>query len=217
MNSSKEMMNSILILLLCVLLSFTSHASSITRQNFCKADLNRPNTPSGYHCLPSDTVTAADFKYSFNGKPGIPLPSKTLAFPATVRQLPILNGLGISVSLGEIEEGGFVPVHDHDADEIVMVLKGQLDVGILTPLKSYCNTLIPGDNMVVPKGLLHYLINSGPGKAVFLAPFSNPNPVFRYLYEELFASDVPSRILSQVSFLDELQVRKNKARFNGTG
>ncbi|WVZ24074.1 hypothetical protein V8G54_002618 [Vigna mungo] len=210
-------MNSILILLLCVLLSSTSHASSITRQNFCKADLNRPDTPSGYQCLPSDTVTAADFKYSFNGKPGITLPSKSLIFLATVHQFPMLNGLGISAARAEFEEGGFVPLHEEDANEMVMVLKGQLDVGLLTPLNSYCNTLIPGDIMLFPKGQPHYLINSGRGKAVVVAAYSSPNPVFRLLYEELFANDVPSRIISQVSFLDELQVRKNKARFNGTG
>ncbi|WVZ24072.1 hypothetical protein V8G54_002616 [Vigna mungo] len=217
MNSSKEMMNSILILLLCALFSSTSHASSITRQNFCKADLNRPDTPSGYQCLPSDTVTAADFKYSFNGKPGIPLPSNTLIFLATVHQFPMLNGLGISAALGEFEEGGFIPVHDDDANKIVMVIEGQFDVGLLTPLKSYCNTLIPGDIMVFPKGQPHYLMNSGRGKAVAVAAYSSPNPVFRFLYEELFANDVPSRILSQVSFLDKHQVRKFKARFNGTG
>ncbi|WVZ21064.1 hypothetical protein V8G54_008386 [Vigna mungo] len=78
--------------------------------------------PSGYHCLPSDTVTAADFKYSFNGKPGIRLPSKTLVFPATVHQFPMLNGLGLSAARAEFEEGGFVPLHEEDANEIVMVM-----------------------------------------------------------------------------------------------
>ncbi|XP_014515269.1 germin-like protein 8-14 [Vigna radiata var. radiata] len=133
------------------------------------------------------------------------------------KTIPMLNGLGISASLGEIEQGGFVPLHEDDANEIVMVIKGQLDVGILKPRKAFRNTLIPGNIFLFPKELLHYLINSGPGKAVFAAAFSSPNPVFRLLYEELFANDVPSRILSQVIFLDKHQVRKFKARFNGTG
>ncbi|KAG2380019.1 hypothetical protein LR48_Vigan2406s000100 [Vigna angularis] len=208
-------MNRIVILLLCVLFSSTSHASF--PEKFCKADLNGPDSPSGYLCLPSETVTAADFKYTFNGKAGILVPPNTLVFPATVAQYPILNGLGISGAIVEIPEGGILPVHDHDATEIVLVIEGQIDVGILTPRKAFRNKLTPGDVFLFPKGLLHYLINSGRGKAVAFAAFSSPNPSFRFLYEELFTNDVPSITISQISFLDVAQVRKLKARFNGTG
>ncbi|XP_047168385.1 germin-like protein 8-13 [Vigna umbellata] len=174
MNSSKEMMNRIVIILLCVLFSST-YASF--PEKFCKADLNGPDSPSGYPCLPSETVTAADFKYTFNGKAGILVPPNTLVFPATVAQYPILNGLGISGAIVEIPE---------------VVIEVQIDVGLLTPRKAFRNTLRPGDVILFPEGLLHYLIDSGRGKAVAFAAFSCPNPSFRFLYEELFTNDVPS-------------------------
>jgi len=212
MNSSEEM---ILMLILCCLVSSTSHAFPL--QNFCKADLNGPKSPAGYNCLPYDAVTAADFKYSFNGAPSIAVPSNTVLFPASVNEVPILNGLGISGGCVEIEEGGIVPVHDHAATEIMLVQQGEITVGLFTPRKAYQNTLRQGDLVVFPEGLRHYLINSGTGKATAFAAFSSANPRLRFLPIELSANDVPSAIIARTTFLDEPQVRKLKAFFNGTG
>jgi len=87
-NSSEDMMNSILILIFCGLVASTSHASDL--QDFCVADLKGPDSPSGYHCLPSDTVKDQDFKYSF-GK-GIPMPYKAVLYlPRPSLKLPSLT------------------------------------------------------------------------------------------------------------------------------
>ncbi|XP_047147060.1 germin-like protein subfamily 3 member 3 [Vigna umbellata] len=209
------MTNSIVILLLCALLSSTSHASTL--QNFCKADLSGPDSPTGYHCVPSENVTANDFKYSFNGKPGIPVPSNSLLYPADVNQIPIVNGGGLSAGLVEIAEGGFLPLHRHGANEILLVLQGKLNVGLMTPRKAYLNTIGVREFVYFPQGLSHYLINSGRGKAVAFAAYSSASPPFNFDHLEKYASDVPSLIVSRVTFLDDPQVRKLKARFNGTG
>lgn len=215
MNSPKEMMNTILILLLCALFSSTSHASVL--QNFCKADLRLPQTPTGYPCLPPENVTADDFKFSFNGKPGIPVISNAILYSAAVTDWAIINGGRISAGLVEIARGGFLPLHSHGANEILYVTEGKLDIGLLTPGRAYQNTLRAGDLAYFPQGLEHYLINSGPDKAVAFAAYNSDSPPFNFAHRELYSNDVLSRTLSQVTFVDEPQIRKNKARFNGTG
>ncbi|XP_014515270.1 germin-like protein 1 [Vigna radiata var. radiata] len=214
MNSPKEMMNTILILLLCALFSSTSHA---VPQNFCKADLKLPQTPTGYPCLPSESVTAGDFKSSFNGKPGIPVLNNATLYSAAVEDFPIINGGRISGGLVEIAPGGSLPLHTHGANEILIVMEGIIKVGLLEPRRAYQNTLRARDFTYFPEGQPHYLINSGPGIAVAFAAYSRDNPPFNFVHLALFSNDVPSRILARVSFLDEPQIRKNKARFNGTG
>ncbi|WVZ24075.1 hypothetical protein V8G54_002619 [Vigna mungo] len=214
MNSPKEMMNSILILLLCALFSSTSHA---VLQNFCKADLRLQQTPTGYPCLPSESVTADDFKSSFNGKPGIPVPTNAVLYPAAVQNFPIVNGGRISGGLVELAPGGSLPLHTHGANEILIVFSGRMDVGLLTPRRAYQNTLGPRDFTYFPEGMQHYLINSGPGKAVAFAAYSSDGPPFNFLHLTLFSNNVSSPILSDVSFIGEPDIRKNKARFNGTG
>jgi len=206
-------MNTILIFLFCGLVASTSHASDL--QDFCVADLKGPDSPSGYQCLLSDTVKDKDFKYSF-GK-AIPVPDKVVLYPATVTEFPILNGLGISAARFEMEKDGFLPVHTHAATEILILLQGLIEVGFLTPERAYINTLKPGDLMVFPKGLLHYLVNSGKEKVVAYVAYSSPNPRFNFLQQELFANNVSTKTIAQTTFLDEQQVRKLKARFNGTG
>ncbi|WVZ24077.1 hypothetical protein V8G54_002621 [Vigna mungo] len=151
-----------------------------------QADLNGPHSPSGYQCLPSDTV-------------------------------PIINGGDLSAGLVEIEEHGSLPLHRHSANEILFVLEGIVNVGILTPEKSYLNTLRAREFVYLPQGLSHFLINPGSGKVVAFSAFNSANPPYNFDHQEKYASDVPSSILSQVSFLNEPQVRKLKARFNGTG
>ncbi|BAT98296.1 hypothetical protein VIGAN_09194100 [Vigna angularis var. angularis] len=98
-----------------------------------------------------------------------------------------------------------------------MVMKGTFNVGLMAPRKAYPNTLRVGEFVYFPRGMSHYLINSGRGKAVAFAAYSSPSPPFNFDHLEKYASDVPSPIVSRVTFLDDPQVRKLKARFNGTG
>ncbi|KAK7381859.1 hypothetical protein VNO80_00407 [Phaseolus coccineus] len=204
-------MNTILILFFCALVSSTSHAGNL--QEFCVADLKDSDSPSGYHCKPPNTVTAADFKHTFG--PGIPAPTKSTLYPATVVQVPALNGLGISAGRVEIEKGGSLPLHTHAANEILIMHQGEMTVGLLTPTRAYVNKLKPGDLTVFPDGLQHYLVNSGNEKAVAFATYSSPNPRIDFLYQILFANNVSANTIAQTTFLDEPQVRKLQARFNG--
>jgi len=138
-------------------------------------------------------------------------------YAASVNQFPVLNGLGISAFRGELERDGFVPVHTHESNQILIMHQGQLDVAILTPERAYVNTLKPGDLTVFPKGLQHYLVNSGKEKVVDYIAYSSPNPRFNFVHQALFANNVSTKTIAQTTFLDESQVRKLKARFNGSG
>ena len=211
----KKMKKIVMMVLVCGVVAWSCHGDSL--QNFCKADLKGPDGPAGYHCVPAETVTDEDFKYSFNGKPGIEVLNNAVLFPASVMEAPMFNGRGISAGRVLLRRGGSLPVHSHGASEVLYVTQGEMNVTILATRRAYVNYLKVGDFLIIPKCLLHYLENVGRGEAVAFAAFSSANPRFRFQHLEMYANNVPSPTLSRVTFLDVDQIRRNKARFNGTG
>ncbi|CAJ1950789.1 unnamed protein product [Sphenostylis stenocarpa] len=209
-NSKMKMIN---ILFLLALLSYTSHASV---NDFCVADLKGPDSPSGYQCKPPNTVTVDDFVFS-----GFVAGNTTGGFnaavtPAFVNELPGVNGLGLSVARLDIAKGGAVPMHSHaGASEILMMVKGQITAGFITPAGVYQKTLKPGDVMVIPQGLMHFQANSGKGKATAYLAFSSPSPGAQLLDLLLFGNNLPSELIAQTTLLDYAQVKKLKYRFGG--
>ncbi|KAF8769469.1 hypothetical protein HU200_006501 [Digitaria exilis] len=82
----------------------------------------------------------------------------------------------------------------------------------------YTKTLYKGDLMVFPQGLLHYQYNLGNDTAaVALSSYSSANPGLMILDFALFANNLPTDVVSKVTVLDELEVRKLKALFGGSG
>ncbi|KAG4946566.1 hypothetical protein JHK87_042573 [Glycine soja] len=51
-----------IILFLSALFSSTSNACNVN--DLCIVDLKGPDSPTGYHCLPVETITTNDFKYN---------------------------------------------------------------------------------------------------------------------------------------------------------
>lgn len=204
----------VLILFFLALISSTSHASNFN--DFCVADLKAPESPSGYPCLPPNTLTADNFVFTLQ------LPNTTNPLlkaginTAFVNDFPALNGLGVSAARVVIEKDGFFPLHTHsDATELIITVEGEITAGFVTPTKAYVKTLKSGDLMVIPKGLLHFVVNSCKGKSTGFAVFSSSNPDVQ-LFNDIFANNVPSHILAQTTFLDVAQVKKLKARFGGS-
>jgi uncharacterized RmlC-like cupin family protein len=91
--------------------------------------------------------------------------------------------------------------------------------GFITSLtnKVFAKTLHKGDLMVFPQGLLHFQYNLGNDTAVALSSYSSANPGLMILDFALFANDLPSDVVSKVTVVDELEVRKLKALFGGSG
>lgn len=198
-----------------VFLFTISHASL---NDFCVADLKAPNTPSGYPCKPLARITSDDF--SFHGLvAGNTNNSFKFGFTsATVANFPALNGLGISALRIDIEQGGSIPMHTHpDATELLTVVQGEITAGFLTPTAFYSKTLKTGDIFVFPKGMLHFAVNAGKGKATAFGALSNENPRTKILDLLLFANKLPSRLVAQTTLLDLAQVKKLKAQFGGSG
>ncbi|CAJ2663408.1 unnamed protein product [Trifolium pratense] len=207
-----------IILYFLALLSYTSHATTSSVNDFCVANLLLPNTPSGYPCKPPLLVTENDFVFS-KLVPGIPIPPFNAGTtPATVTDLPGLNGLGISVERVDIGINGTVPMHIHpDATELLIMVEGQMTAGFITPTKLIVKTLNPGDVMVFPIGLMHFQLNSGVGKTYAFAAYSSTNPTLHIVDILLFGNKLPTPTLEKTTLLDSAQIKKLKAQFGGSG
>ncbi|OIW14315.1 hypothetical protein TanjilG_21455 [Lupinus angustifolius] len=210
-------MTPIFFLLAFLISTINSHVAAI---DFCVADLKGAQTSVGYPCkLPKD-VTVNDFVFS-NFTNGAPNQFNFSFTPAIVDNFPALNGLGFSFAKVELEEGATVPMHAHpDATEVVIAGSGpaKYTTGFITSDNVvYTKTLSEGDIFVIPKGLLHFGINTGKGKASGLAVFSSEKPSIQVLDLALFGNKLDSSIVEKTTFLDAAQVKKLKALFKGSG
>ncbi|KAJ1401063.1 RmlC-like cupin domain superfamily [Sesbania bispinosa] len=205
-------MKMIYVLFLFALLSSTNASVN----DFCVADLKGPDSPSGYQCKPISSVTADDFVFH-----GFVAGNTTNSFNAAltsafVTDFPGVNGLGISAARLDIAKGGSIPMHTHPgATELLIMVKGEITAGFMTPTALYSKTLKPGDLMVFPQGMLHFQVNSGKGKATAFLAFSSANPGAQLLDLLLFGNALSSDTVAQTTFLDVAQVKKLKARFGG--
>ncbi|CAJ2663430.1 unnamed protein product [Trifolium pratense] len=191
----------------------TSHASV---NDFCVADTKASDTPTGYPCKPVSEITSDDFVFHGFVAGNTNSSNPVALTPAFVTQFPALNGLGVSAARLDLAQGGIVPMHTHPgATELVIILEGEINAGFLTPTSAYSKTLKSGDLIVFPQGMLHFLVNSGKGKASAFLTFSSANPGAQLLDNLLFSNNLPSDLVAQTTFLDLAQVKKLKARFGG--
>ncbi|CAJ2663410.1 unnamed protein product [Trifolium pratense] len=207
-----------IILYFLALLSYTSHATTTSVNDFCVANLLLPNTPSGYPCKPQSLVTENDFVFSKLG-PGVLIqPFNAGTTTVSVKNLPGLNGLGISAGRVDIGINGTIPMHTHpDATELLIVSQGQITAGFITPTKLIVKNLNPGDVFVFPQGLLHFQVNSGVGNAVAFVAYSNSYPNIHLLDILLFGNNLSTPTLEKTTLLDAAQIMKLKAQLGGSG
>ncbi|XP_058781459.1 auxin-binding protein ABP19b-like isoform X1 [Vicia villosa] len=199
-----------------LLSSYTSHANSYTN-DFCVANLMLPNTPSGYPCKPEKSVTMNDFV--FHGfVPGNTIePFNFRITTAFVDSFSGLNGLGISAARGDIDINGTIPMHTHpDATELLIIVKGRVTVGFITSTKVYSKVVKHGDIVVIPKGQLHFIANSGVRKAILFEAFTSSNPSVQILDNQLFGNNLLTSLIAQTTALDVSQIKKLKAQFGGS-
>ncbi|XP_058745440.1 auxin-binding protein ABP19b-like [Vicia villosa] len=207
----------LIILLFLALFSYTSNANSFTN-DFCVANLGLPKTPSGYPCKSETIVTANDFVSSGFVAGSIKSPFNIGFTPVNVKNLPGLNGLGISVARIDYAINGSVPMHIHpDATELAIIVEGVVDVGFITPTNVYQKTLKAGDVFVFPIGLLHFSVNSGPGKAIVFSAFSSDNPSLQILDVLIFGNRLANETIEKTTLLEKAQIMKLKAQFGGSG
>ncbi|XP_026450827.1 germin-like protein subfamily T member 1 [Papaver somniferum] len=187
-------------------------------QDFCVADLNATTVLNGFPCKPVYQVTSDDFLYSgLVNEASTVNPMGVAATFADVKNFPGLNTLGLSMARGELAPSAYFPVHVHPrATELNFVMKGELLFGFIsTSNVLYSKVVKAGELFVVPRGLVHFVKNNGPGKAVVVAAFNSQLAGVALIPNNLFASNptIPNDILAQNFQVDENVIVTIKSKF----
>ncbi|KAJ1283634.1 hypothetical protein BS78_03G143300 [Paspalum vaginatum] len=206
-------------LMLVPLLSLLPFSSLALTQDFCVADLHRPDTPAGYTCKDAKHVDADDFHSSALAKPGsIVVPSIFhAAFDlATAKQWPAVNGVGLGFVRYDIDPGGVVPAHTHPrASEVVYVIEGSMVAGFVSSdaNKVYMKRVDKGGLFLIPLGLQHFLYNTGNTTVVAIGTYSSSNPGVQATNYALFGNDLAVTDVEKVTFIKEKEIERLKKIF----
>jgi quercetin dioxygenase-like cupin family protein len=185
-------------------------------QDFCVADLASTTLVNGLVCKSAAAVTPNDFVFHGLATSGNTNNAAGSAVtPAFAAQFPGLNTLGISMARLDFAQGGLVPPHTHPrATEILFVLDGSLLVGFVsTDNKLFAVTVNAGDVFVFPRGLLHFELNVGKGKATAIAALNSQNPGVQAQAAALFGSGISDVVLEKAFGLSENAVEHIKTKF----
>ncbi|OVA11952.1 Germin [Macleaya cordata] len=190
-------------------------------QDFCVADLNAATSVNGFPCKPDSQVSSSDFFFS-----GLSMEGNTANLfgvnvtAGNVLSFPGLNTLGISMNRVDYAPGGVNPLHSHPrATEAGVIILGEVLVGFITTRNVlYSKVLKTGEMFVIPKGLVHFQKNVGPGKALTLTAFNSQNPGAVILPTNLFASNptIPNEILAKNFQVDETVITGIKSKFGSS-
>ncbi|KAJ8772162.1 hypothetical protein K2173_027339 [Erythroxylum novogranatense] len=176
-------------------------------QDFCVADFNASISVNGFPCKPADEVNSDDFFFDGLSKEGNT--SNMFGWSVTaanVLAFPGLNTLGISMNRVDFAPGGLNPPHSHPrASETGVVIKGKLLVGFVTTSNMF----------VVPRGLVHFQINVGKGKALLFTAFNSQLPGSAVAATTLFASkpSIPNEVLTKAFQVDDDVIKNIKSKF----
>ncbi|KAI3902134.1 hypothetical protein MKW92_008543 [Papaver armeniacum] len=219
--STKTTSSFFLVLCLTVIMFFTLScfcADPDPLQDICVADLNSTIPVNGYPCKPDSEVTSEDFFYS-----GLVTGASTdtpYGFGVKrgdVKNFPGVNTQGLSVNRVDIAPGGLIPFHVHPrASEANFVLKGTCLVGFITTADVlYAKVRKVGDLSVIPRGLVHFVVNVGKEKAVVIAIFNSQLPGIAELPNNMFNSTptIPDYILAKNFRVDEKVIAIIKSKF----
>ncbi|KAL9375245.1 hypothetical protein Peur_032124 [Populus x canadensis] len=187
--------------------------------DFCVADLKAPLSVNGFPCKPEAKVTSDDFFFDGLSKEG----NTTNIFgwsvtAANVLAFPGLNSLGISMNRVDFAPGGLNPPHSHPrATETGVVIEGKLLVGFVTTSNVFhSKVLTVGQMFVVPRGLVHFQLNVGEGKALLFTAFNSHLPGSAVVPTTLFASrpSIPDDVLTKAFQVGNDVIDNIKSKFS---
>jgi quercetin dioxygenase-like cupin family protein len=185
--------------------------------DYCPADLKSMLTINGIPCKSSKDITVQDFMFSGFQKAATVAPGGIVITPGFAGvNFPGLNTLGLSLARIDYAKGGLVPSHTHPrATEVLFVLEGEIYMGFVdTAGKLFAATLKTGDVFVFPKGLVHFQLEAGKGKAASISVLGAQNPGVQLIASALFGSTpaIPNEVLEKGFGItnDEVdQIKKN--------
>lgn len=198
---------SLLLVLLhkCLLISASD---SDPLQDFC---IPRPElSPLFTSCMNSSLATVDDFVFS--GIKSSADTSKTgfSSIPVNAGVFPGLNTLGMSLVRADFEPGGINVPHYHPrATEVAFVLEGKIYSGFVdSQNRVFAKVLEKGEVMVFPRGLMHFQMNVGEGRATILGSFNSQNPGLMRIPSAVFGSAIKDEVLEKVFGLNDKELAK---------
>ncbi|XP_068636007.1 germin-like protein 9-3 [Aristolochia californica] len=130
---------------------------------------------------------------------------------ATKKEFPALDGQGVSVATLLYPPAGINPPHSHPrASELLMVLQGTLEVGLIdSSNKLFVQTLRAPDLFIFPKGLVHYQLNTdGENPALAIGMFGGASAGTISLPTNLFGSGIDAEVLAKAFKTDKKTISK---------
>lgn len=123
---------------------------------------------------------------------------------------PGLNTLGMSFVRADFEPGAINVPHYHPrATETAFLLKGTMYSGFVdSQNRVYAKVIEEGEVMVFPKGLLHFQMNVGEGKATILGSFNSQNPGVVRIPAAVFGSGIDEELLEKAFGLNSKDTGK---------
>ncbi|XP_026430784.1 germin-like protein subfamily T member 2 [Papaver somniferum] len=220
--SVKSTSSLFLVLCLTVIMFFTLSCFSADPdplQDICVADLNSTIRVNGFPCKPESQVTSNDFFFS-----GLMTGAST-ANPegfgvqrGDVFTFPGLNTQGLTVTRIDLAPGGIIPLHVHPrASQANLLIKGRLFFGFITTTNVlYAKVMKPGELNIIPRGLVHFAANVGPGNVLVIAVLNSQNPGFSRIPSNLFNSTptIPNYILARNFRVNEKVIAFIKSKFD---
>ncbi|KAF2315137.1 hypothetical protein GH714_038231 [Hevea brasiliensis] len=176
-----------------------------------------PDILKDFLVLPSSdpsTITRQYFTFTgFRPLRHANLTGKTTALvtKATMKEFPALEGQGVSVSAIIYPPSGMNLPHVHPkASELLIVLLGSLEVGFVdTTNKLFTQTLQAPDMFIVPKGLVHFQVNTKTDSpSIALGVFGSVNAGTVSLPSTVFGSGISAEILAKAFKTDEETISK---------
>jgi len=188
-------------------------------QDFCIADLSASTSINGFPCKPASKVTTDDFVFDGLSKEGNTSNIFGVGITsADVLSFPGLNTLGVSLIRADLAIGGVVPPHSHPrATEAVLIASGHILVGLVTTGNVYYSkVLTAGQLFIIPRGLVHFQRNVGPGKALFFTSFNSQSPGIAFISTNLFGTtpSIPNDVLTKTFQVGDDVINSIKSKFS---
>ena len=186
--------------------------------DYCPADLKSMLTINGIPCKNSKDITVHDFMFSGFQIPAAVAPGGIAITPGFAGvNFPGLNTLGLSLARIDYDMGGLVPARTHPrATEVLFVLSGEIYMGFVdTAGKLFAATLKMGDVFIFPKGLVHFQLEIGKGKAASISVLGAQNPGVQLIASALFGSApaIPNEVLVKGFGVSNDEVEEIKKTF----
>lgn len=196
--------------------AFASDADPIN--DYCATDLKSMLTLNGLVCKSPKDTTVDDFKFTgFEMAPTVPAGGIAITPGFAGVNYPGLNTQGLSLARIDFDKGGLVPIHTHPrATEVLYVVCGELYVGFVdTSNKLFAATIKTGDVFVFPRGLVHFQLETGKGKATSISTLNAQNPGVQLITPSLFGSmpTIEDAVLEKGFGISNGEVEKIKRNF----